>query len=177
MQLLPTYVKNLNDKDLRQLAQTKIFAGACHVKLPVCPEVMKLIKEALKASSGINNTVSNGAIRVSNCLKSISFDHECEVTPSSDFLGGFMAIDFACKDRKVAIEFDGPSHFLKAIGSGKLTTQRNGRTQAKRRLLKLLGWSVISLDYREFGVAEASGNEFEYLRSEFLREGLELPLL
>ena len=77
----------------------------------------------------------------------------------------------------MAIEFDGPSHFLNAIGSGKLTTQRNGRTQAKRRLLKLLGWSVISLDYREFDRAEDRGSEFEYLRSEFFREGVELPPL
>ena len=86
-----------------------------------------------------------------------------------------MAIDFACKDRKVAIEFDGPSHFLEANDNDKLTTQRDGPTEAKRRLLKMLEWRVINLDFREFDSAVASGSESEYLRLEFLREGVELP--
>ena len=174
MQLIPTDVTNLDDEQICQLAQAKIFADAYVVELPVCPDMLKRLADAMKALHGVNNKLSKCSTRVSKCLKNIGFEHECEVPPSSDFWGGFMAIDFASKDRKVAIEFDGPSHFLNAIGSGKLTTQRNGTTQAKRRLLERLGWTVISLNFREFDRAR---REFDYLRSEFCREGVELLLL
>ena len=105
----------------------------------------------------------------------MGFEHECEVPPSSDFWGGFLAIDIACKDRKVAIEFDGPSHFLKATGSDSLTTQRNGSTKAKYRLLKLLHWKVVSLDFHDFAYAEARGRQLEYLREKLESVGVELP--
>ena len=175
MQLFSSDVKKVDDESFRQLAQTKLLANACTLDLPVCSKMAKFIEKAMKASSGENNTSSRCATAVSFCLKRMDFEHECEVPPNSDFWGGFLAIDFACKDRKVAIEFDGPSHFLKANDNDKLTTQRDGPTEAKRRLLKMLEWSVINLDFREFDSAVASGSESEYLRLEFLREGVELP--
>ena len=62
-----------------------------------------------------------------------------------------MAIVFSCAERKVAIEFDRDSHFLKAaLGSGELTPWRNGSTKAKRQRLEQLGWTVINLDYRDY---------------------------
>ena len=42
---------------------------------------------------------------------------------------------------KVAVEFDGPTHYLLGGASGRITP--NGATSFKRRLLRILGWEVI----------------------------------
>ena len=69
-------------------------------------------------------------------LNEVGFHHECEVSPDSSISGGMLAIDFACPERMIAIEFDGPWHYLKAVGSGELTCIENGATKAKRRYLE-----------------------------------------
>ena len=141
------------DEDLRQLAQTLIFAEADGVKLPQIPERMaERMKSALNSKE--DNEVSRSSKQVSQLLNEIGFHHECEVSPDSSISGGMLAIDFACPERKIAIEYDGPSHFLKAVGSGKLTATKNGATKAKRRYLEQLGWTVINIDYRDSDQAQ-----------------------
>jgi len=80
----------------------------------------------------------------------------------------------ACTKRMIAIEFDGPSHFLKALGSGKLTSTENGATKAKRRFLEQLGWTVINLDYRDYDEAKSRSNKKEWLRKKLQASGVEL---
>ena len=133
--------------ELRQLAQTQMFAAADGVKLQQTPETLtKGMELALKTST---ECVSKSSMKVSQLLHEIGFHHECEVSPDSKTSGGMLAIDFACKERKIAIEFDGPYHYLKEVKSGKLTSTENGATKAKRRFLKQLGWTVINIDYRD----------------------------
>jgi len=59
-------------------------------------------------------------------------------------------IDCACRYRKIAIEFDGPSHFLRPAGSRELPSIENGPTKAKRRFLQSVGWTVINVSYLEW---------------------------
>ena len=118
--------------------------------------------------------MSRSSKAVSKILKEIGFDHECEVAPQRNIMGGMMAIDFACAKQKVAIEYDGESHFLKALGSGELTTKRNGSTKAKRRLLKQLGWTVINLDFRDYMKACRKSQEKAWLRAELKQAGVVL---
>jgi len=108
-------------------------------------------------------------------LKEIGFEHECEVSPDSNILGGMLAIDFACSEQKVAVEYDGATHFLKDVVSGKLTAKRNGSTKAKCRLLKQLGWTVINLDYREYMEACHKSNQKQWLRKQLKEGGVSLP--
>jgi len=68
--------------------------------------------------------------------------------------GRMLAIDVACTKRMIAIEFDGTTHYLKALGSGELTKTRTGPTTAKRRFLEQLGWTVINLDFRDYDEAK-----------------------
>ena len=79
-----------------------------------------------------------------------------------------MAIDFANVQEKLAVEVDGPSHFLKQVGTGSRTTLRNGPTMAKRDHLQRLGWTVVSLDYRDCNAAREAGT-----LSQFLQQKLE----
>ena len=150
------------DEDLRQLAQTLIFAEADGIKLPQIPERMaKRMERALNTME--DNEVSQSSKQVSQLLHEIGFHHECEVAPDSSLSGGMLAIDFACPERMIAIEFDGPSHYLKEVGSGELTFTENGATKAKRRYLEQLGWTVINIDYRGYILAQRALNEKQWL--------------
>ena len=62
----------------------------------------------------------------------------------------FMAIDFACVDDKIAIECDGPHHYLTQVDKGARLNygRENGRTIAKRRLLAQKGWAVLCINYK-----------------------------
>jgi len=111
---------------------------------------------------------------VSQLLNEIGFHHECEVSPDSSISGGMLAIDFACPEQKIAIEFDGPSHFLKAVGSGKLTSIENGATKAKRRYLEQLGWTVINIDFRDHMQAKRASNEKQWLRVLLITSGVSM---
>jgi len=74
----------------------------------------------------------------------------------------------------IAIEFDGSSHFLKAVGSGTLTSTENGATKAKRRFLEQLGWTVININYRDYVQARDS-NAQQWLQKLLNASGV--PLL
>lgn len=84
--------------------------------------------------------------------------------PDGPFPYGLLAIDMACTKRKIAIEFDGPSHFLKELKTGKLTRVEDGAIKSKRRYLQKLGWTVINLDYRDYTEARKTKNEKDWLR-------------
>ena len=71
--------------------------------------------------------------------------------------------------RRVAIEVDGPLHFLRGPGADVGERGRrhlNGSTRLKQRLLSLLGWDVLSVPYYEW---DALGHDLQaqcvYVRS------------
>ena len=152
------------DKAFYQLAQTRMFAKANGVTLSEVPEMMVQRME-LELARLDDNLVSKSSEEISKLLKEIGFHHELEVSPDNTMKGGMMAIDFACKERKVAVEYDGPWHYLKALGSGVRTSTENGATKAKRRLLEQLGWEVINIDYREYGRVRRTPKENEWLQN------------
>jgi len=162
------------DEALWQLAQTQIFAEVDSIKLHQLPKPMAMrMKLVLNTIEG--NEVSHSTRKVSQLLKEIGFHHKCEVSPDSCLSGGILAIDFACPERKIAIEYDGPSHFLKAVGSGELTSIENGATKAKRRFLELLGWTVINIDYRDSDQAQRASNGKQWLLELLNAAGVPLP--
>ena len=123
-------------------------------------------------------------VDISNALTDIGFKHKQEVFPLSLFENqenedyaiasasllppGILAIDFAYAKQKIAIEFDGPYHFLSEVSpSGEVisTNLENGPTQAKRRYLQRLGWKVYNIRYDDWYYARDTGCEKEFLRS------------
>eukprot|EP00978_Attheya_sp_CCMP212_P040983 scaffold229571_cov46-Attheya_sp.AAC.4 len=85
--------------------------------------------------------------------------HENEVPPLEKWsIGDMLAIDsMACPKQKIVIEFDDPSHYLKEVGTSDVTRGENGATKVKRRILKRVGWKVITLNYQDW--IEANGAE------------------
>ena len=91
---------------------------------------------------------------VSNTLLKIGFSHQREFSPLKSF-PGFLSIDMASPDRMIAIECDGPSHYLSTF-HGVEKKRENGSTKAKRRLLKQLGWKVINISWMEYRMGDES---------------------
>eukprot|EP00978_Attheya_sp_CCMP212_P027911 scaffold94794_cov20-Attheya_sp.AAC.1 len=59
-------------------------------------------------------------------LTELGFSHENEVPPLEKWsMGDMLAIDMAYPKQKIAIEFDGPSHYLKEVGTGDVTRVEN----------------------------------------------------
>ena len=58
------------------------------------------------------------------------------------------SLDLALPSSRVAVEVDGPSHFLLPDGRG--VRKPNGPTLLKRRLLRAAGWRVISVPFYEW---------------------------
>ncbi|GMH65945.1 hypothetical protein TL16_g04320 [Triparma laevis f. inornata] len=71
-----------------------------------------------------------------------------EVSPFPGDEGGeLLKIDIAFDKERVALELDGPTHFLTTLvrrkkGEKKEKPIRDGPTKAKTRLIKNLGWQV-----------------------------------
>ena len=70
------------------------------------------------------------------------------------FDGEVYKIDIAFEKERLALELDGPSHFLEPLmlkvrdgGGQKDKMRRDGPTQAKKRMLEGMGWRVSSLSW------------------------------
>ena len=66
-----------------------------------------------------------------------------------------------CPRSRVAIEVDGPSHFLLPDGRG--VRKPTGPTLLKRRLLAAAGWRVISVPFYEWGRFTTANDRQTYL--------------
>ena len=83
--------------------------------------------------------------------------------------GGGYSMDMILKGlggkRRVAVEVDGPSHFVKVAGEGgERRWRENGSTRLKRRLLAGLGWEVLSVPFFEWTVLRGKAAKEAYAR-------------
>ena len=85
-------------------------------------------------------TVSNGQREVGESLRRLGISHELEYITAD----GLFSIDLAIVDRRVALEFDGPSHFTTN------TLEPLGHTRLRDRLLSAMGWCVVSIPFFEW---------------------------
>ena len=119
------------------------------------PPPLELLKVPL--SFGLENEDSAAQNELSELLDELGLAHELEASPfhNHDFVPGLLAIDAAWKgSNRIAIEFDGPSHFLRDLRTGDiLVDKENGPTKAKRRFLERLGWTVLNINFQEWALA------------------------
>ena len=102
---------------------------------------------SLKERSDANIISSNLHRKISSAFVHLGIKHESEVSPFP-CIPGTMAIDIASHKYRVAVEVDGPSHFLYSPNFV-LLKEYNGPSVFKHRILERLGWKVINIDYRE----------------------------
>jgi very-short-patch-repair endonuclease len=132
--------KGLSSDALVQLVQVEAYARAHSVELGEVPPQLRERMESVAKSVKSHSSESGKAY--STLLRSMGFKHESEVSPFEDGKGSLMAIDLACRERKIAVEYDGRVHYL---SSGK----ENGKTVAKRKMLERLGWSVVNIKFTD----------------------------
>ena len=163
--LVTRTIAELPVEELRQILYVQACASAYGVEL-ACPSLllqMQLDKVPLASLS------SDFEIMVSKTLLNIGFFHERQVSPFQ-FAPGLLAIDLACPNRMIAIECDGPSHYVSLIGDVENQVEK-GSTKAKRRLLRQLGWNVINLNWAE---ARQHRGSQEWVRGKLTEAGVVL---
>jgi hypothetical protein len=65
---------------------------------------------------------------------------------------------------RAVVEVDGPTHFV-GLGKQKREGRVNGSTALKRRLLRAMGWRVVSVPYYEWDPLTSSEQKLSYVRS------------
>jgi hypothetical protein len=104
---------NLAEAHLRQLVQTFDMVSRVMDDLPPPNELLQSVGSLKRAD--IDS--SRAQQEMSELLNEVGFAHEIEVSPFPNdpvlLVPGLWAIDAACKDRMIAIEFDGPTHYLR----------------------------------------------------------------
>lgn len=155
---------------LQQLYQIERYASAHGVELDELPREL----ETAVVRSAMNQKPNHDTKQEDFCsavLHQIGFSHETEVSPFHDSNGNsFLAIDFACREQRIAVELDGVYHFLTRLEKGSTPTigRENGGTTSKRRVLQKLGWRVVNIPYMEFNQCE---KKEDYLKRKLTEVG------
>jgi very-short-patch-repair endonuclease len=102
-------------------------------------------------------TPSRSQREVSTALARIGWAHDFEHVTAEG-----ISLDMAQPASKVAVEFDGPKHYLAGASSRRVL---DGKSKAKERLLRRLGWDVVRVPYFEWDALRSSADREKYLRT------------
>ena len=127
------------------------FLGLGLITLPssMLQVAVQAYREALRKV-----TVSNGQREVGQSLRRLGIPHELECITAD----GLFSIDLAILDRRIALEFDGPSHFTTN------TLEPLGHTRLRDRLLSAMGWCVVSIPFFEWDRLQRTEQRDAYVK-------------
>ncbi|KAH7435254.1 hypothetical protein KP509_06G056200 [Ceratopteris richardii] len=77
----------------------------------------------------------------------------------AEYNGADYSLDFALPEKKIAIEIDGPSHFIRNTGLPL------GHTLMKRRLLSQAGWRVLPISYEVWEELDGEVEQRSFLKN------------
>jgi hypothetical protein len=127
----------LGTATLSQLLQAHLASQYLGLGLIVLPASMLQVAVQAHTEAVGKVKVSNSQREVGESLRRLGISHELEYTTAD----GLFSIDLAITDRRVALEFDGPSHFTTN------TLEPLGHTRLRDRLLSAMGWRVVSIPF------------------------------
>eukprot|EP00820_Chromera_velia_P011269 Cvel_22452.t2-p1 / transcript=Cvel_22452.t2 / gene=Cvel_22452 / organism=Chromera_velia_CCMP2878 / gene_product=hypothetical protein / transcript_product=hypothetical protein / location=Cvel_scaffold2207:13491-15314(-) / protein_length=608 / sequence_SO=supercontig / SO=protein_coding / is_pseudo=false len=143
-----------------------------------------------QAETGIESTSRSPSIAassythgdVSRSLLRLGWQHQVEIPvvshTHSHQLGWQcdtkLYLDCACPETRVAIEVQGPSHFLRDL-EGRLTRRQTGRTLFKNRMTRKLGWRLVEIDLRDWGRHRSEDARFAFLLEKLRSVGADIP--
>ena len=119
-------------------------------------------EDARKAwlSQTSDTRVSTFQQQVEGAIKNLGFETVMEDVTAD----GLFSIDISVREKKIAIECDGPSHYY-----SNLTTVPSQKTKLRNQALACRGWDVIVVPYYEWQDEWTSSGAREYLNG-LLRE-------
>jgi hypothetical protein len=152
----------LSTSALSQLLQAHLasqFLGLGLITLPP-----SLLQVALKAYREVVQkvTVSKSQREVGESLRRLGVSHELEYITAD----GLFSIDLAVLDRRIALEFDGPSHFTRN------TLEPLGHTRLRNRLLSAMGWHVVPIPFFDWARLHHPEQMDAYVRHRLLQNAL-----
>ena len=133
----PTQLSTVHLSQLLQAHLASQFLGLGLITLP--PSMLKVAVKTYREEAR-KVTVSNGQREVGESLRRLGISHDLEYITTD----GLFRIDLAIVDRRIALEFDGPSHFTTN------TLEPLGHTRLRDRLLSAMGWRVVSIPFFEW---------------------------
>jgi hypothetical protein len=127
----------LSAMELSQFLQAHLASQFLHLDILTLP--VSSLQVALKAyrEEARKVRVSHGQREVGESLHRLGISHVLEYITAD----GLFSIDLAIVDRRIALEFDGPSHFTTN------TLEPLGHTRLRDRLLCAMGWHVVSIPF------------------------------
>ena len=137
----------------------------------VCESLLSLIEASVTKS---DVTVSRQHQEVSDTLTELNIDHKMEVSPfegsnvtfdTSTMLNVDIVISTKNENKNIAIEFNGPSHYVRCNG----LDFENGTTKFKQRLLKKLNFTVMNIHWVDWRKAIEANTKKDFLRNLLIR--------
>ncbi len=132
--------KQFSSEALSQLLQAHLASQFLRLGLLTLPFSNLQVALAAHREKAREVTVSTGQREVGESLRRLGISHALEYITAD----GLFSIDLAMVDRRIAVEFDGPSHFLTD------TPEPRGHTRLRYRLLSAMGWHVVSIPFFEW---------------------------
>ena len=144
---------------LSQLLQAHLASQYLELGLVTLPPSVLHVAVRAKRENSRKATVSNGQRQVGESLHRLGVAHELEHITAD----GLFSIDLAIVDRRIALEFDGPSHFTRN------TLEPLGHTRLRDRLLSAMGWQVVSIPFFDWDRLHQQEQMDAYVRQRLLQ--------
>ena len=146
--------RQLGTAHLSQLLQAHLASQFLGLGLITLPASMLEVAAQAYMERARKVTVSKGQREVGESLRRLGISHELEHITAD----GLFSIDLAIVDRRIAVEFDGPSHFTTN------TLEPLGHTRLRDRLLSAMGWCVVSIPFFEWDRLQRTEQRDAYVK-------------
>jgi hypothetical protein len=143
----------LSTVHLSQLLQAHLASQFLGLGLVTLPPAMLEVAVKAHREEALKVTVSNSQREVGHSLRRLGIPHELEYITAD----GLFSIDLAIVDRRIAVEFDGPSHFTTN------TLEPLGHTRLRDRLLSAMGWHVVSIPFFDWDRLQQTSERDDYV--------------
>ncbi|KAG1679153.1 hypothetical protein FOA52_000508 [Chlamydomonas sp. UWO 241] len=159
---LVTAARDFSPSAFCQLFQFMLWLDTWQVATDLPPRLLKNCKQALLLAVG-NTTASHTQLQVLDAVRQLP---DCSGASSEHLTDDkLFSVDIAVQlpcGQKLAVEVDGPTHFLSNV-----PTVPNGATRLRNRLLEARGWRVVSVPAKEWDRHFTKGKQaaHDYLTS------------
>ena len=152
-------------EELCQLHQYALWLEERHLPWPPLPA--ELASRCATAFCAETAQPSQLQLQVADALRALGLDLQEEVRTTQ---GYSLDVVVCVEGRKVAVEVDGPSHFVGC------TQKPTGATALKRRQLCTFGWELLVVPYWEWDGLPGRAEQLKYLQRQLGQDPWQEPL-